>query len=46
MMCSGNIYLEILKNVLPRGYSLAFAYGSGVFKQVGHLTTKVSTLLN
>ncbi|KAK8743778.1 hypothetical protein OTU49_001261 [Cherax quadricarinatus] len=32
-------YLRLLQR-FPKGYSLAFAYGSGVFKQVGHKNTK------
>ncbi|MCL4135959.1 UNVERIFIED_CONTAM: hypothetical protein GTU68_060973 [Idotea baltica] len=35
-----NIYSEILKNVFPKGYCMVFAYGSSVFKQLGHVSAK------
>ena len=36
-------YSQVLQS-FPKGYSLAFAYGSGVFKQIGHQNVKVSKI--
>ncbi|XP_047474281.1 phosphatidate cytidylyltransferase, mitochondrial-like isoform X2 [Penaeus chinensis] len=35
----GTHYHRILQ-IFPKGYSLAFAYGSGVFKQIGHKSVR------
>ncbi|KAB7495708.1 Phosphatidate cytidylyltransferase, mitochondrial [Armadillidium nasatum] len=34
------IYYDIFKKIFPAGASFAFAYGSSVFKQIGHTSSK------
>ncbi|RXG61890.1 hypothetical protein Avbf_12537 [Armadillidium vulgare] len=34
------VYYDIFKKIFPAGASFAFAYGSSVFKQIGHTSSK------